>query len=209
MVKTGAERVEKREIKREESKKERQFNRIVFKRNEILWGVILSEQVTGKSSVRDTYGHWWVEIGAESYGWWPERGLSGATETIKGVKGFLNGFRNPANVPNSQDLHHGDDADEEFVMIVDKDDSRTPEDIIKIIQTFAKSFYPKPQRELDIGWAYPSRPPEFENCHSFQEKMIKECKFHRKGKTTIRDNKTKEENEKKSKDTPKKVDEIN
>jgi len=156
-----------------ETKKKRQFNKIVFKRKNVLWRLIMKENAFGKELTqeerrRDTYGHWWVEIGDESYGWWPERPLSGPVDTIKGVGGFLNGFNN-ANTSNSRDLDHGQMADEVFVMIVAKEDARTPEDIIKIIQDFAESY--------SAGWSYPARSPKYENCHTFQEQMIVKCDF--------------------------------
>ena len=38
-----------------------------------------------------SYGHWWVERGEESYGWWPSRGV-GFLRAITGVPGVLNGI---------------------------------------------------------------------------------------------------------------------
>lgn len=178
--------------------KKRQFNRIVFKRKRVIWDGIIKEKVFKIPSSQDLYGHWWVEINNESYGWWPEHPVT-LPETIKGVGGFLNGFKNPTNVPNSKDLDHGKMADEEFVMIVAKDDTRTQDDVINIIRAFAKSF--------SAGWSYPARPPRYENCHTFQIKMIKECDFYCSGRMTITNINTGEVIL--STDTPKNVDEVN
>ena len=61
------------------------------------------------------YGHWWVEMGAESYGWWPVPKVSGIWETIRGVPGELNGVthhRTPDGRGTATiDPHHGDKTD--------------------------------------------------------------------------------------------------
>lgn len=168
------------EIKKEQKKLPREFERIVFKRMKVLWGVLYKTKVNQLKQTesdlrilsnpdRDLYGHWWVEIGDQSYGWWPKKQVD-FFSTISGVDGILNRGR-------ARDLDHGKPGDEEFQMIVDKNDKRTPEDVVKLIEIFAKSF--------KSGWAYPSR-PGYDNCHTFQEKMIKKCEFTRKGHTIYR-----------------------
>lgn len=40
---------------------------------------------------RDLYGHWWVEVGEESYGWWPDTVPLRALDVLRGTGGVLNG----------------------------------------------------------------------------------------------------------------------
>jgi len=188
--------------KKEDTKKKRQFNRIVFKRKDVLWGLIIKGQIVpGKLSNqergRDTYGHWWVEINNESYGWWPD-GQVDFLNTIKGVDGVLNWGR------GNQDPDHGTMANEEFCMIVDKEDTRSVDSITKIIRDFATNFHEKTN-----GWRYPAI-GGYDNCHTFQKKMIKKCDFYKKGKTTYRkyNKKTEQLETYKVNETPKNVEEV-
>lgn len=41
---------------------------------------------------RDLYGHWWVELGDESYGWWPATVPLGVRSVLFGTSGVLNGM---------------------------------------------------------------------------------------------------------------------
>lgn len=41
---------------------------------------------------RDLYGHWWVEVGEESYGWWPATVPLGVRDVLHGTGGVLNGM---------------------------------------------------------------------------------------------------------------------
>jgi hypothetical protein len=200
--------------KKEEKPKRRQINAIYFKRKEVKWGLIVRGFLTGnkerkegsKKKMRltraeqetDTYGHWWVEVGPlgnnESYGWWPKQQV-GFGDTIKGVEGVLNGMRimpdgltpvqeiqwkldNPEGAVSPTDPHHGDDADEEFYRIVAKDDKRTVSQIVKDLRDFVKPF--------KAGWEYPAVRTGYENCHTFQEKIIKVCKLKDRGVTVKR-----------------------
>ncbi len=195
---TGAGKSEKEEIKKEEPKKKRQFNRIVFKRKDVLWGLIIKGKIAaGKLSPEeqgmDTYGHWWVEVNDKSYGWWPVGQVS-FWNTIKGVDGILNWSEEGKTT--ELDPHHGDDANEEFCMIVSRDDLRTMDDIASIMRSFALSF--------ESGWAYPAR-WGYDNCHSFQKKIIKKCDFYQKGKSEYKDNKG---NVTKTNATPPNVEEV-
>ena len=41
---------------------------------------------------RDLYGHWWLEVGEESYGWWPSAVPLGLRTVLFGGGGVLNGM---------------------------------------------------------------------------------------------------------------------
>lgn len=43
-------------------------------------------------SWRDLYGHWWVETGDESYGWWPASVPLSVRDVVFGTTGVLNGM---------------------------------------------------------------------------------------------------------------------
>ncbi len=111
----------------------------------------------------DKYGHWWIEMGDESYGWWPKEpvDLSG---TIFGVEGVLNGqgyFQGSA----TQDYHHGDDADEEFnpTLSSSAPDGYSCEEAESCSRNFATSY--------SGSWSWPCG----QNCHSFQTSLMATC----------------------------------
>lgn len=69
------------------------YSSITFKRNHIqFFNAIMSELKTNYPQ-GDYYGHWWVEFGGESYGWWPKKPV-GFIETFLGVEGEINGITN-------------------------------------------------------------------------------------------------------------------
>lgn len=43
-------------------------------------------------SWRDPYGHWWLEVGDRSYGWWPRAIPVGLRGLLEGTPGVLNGM---------------------------------------------------------------------------------------------------------------------
>ncbi|MDO4410593.1 MAG: RHS repeat-associated core domain-containing protein, partial [Akkermansia sp.] len=148
----------------------------VIKRNHIKWLHIIFGQITKKESEEDTYGHWWIEFGNESYGWWPV-GQVTLWDTLTSTAGQLNGLVNPHP---TKDDHHGDKADYEFhpylyvgnifstFMQYGKKKGKKctcveVEDIKNCIRSFAKSY--------TGTWSYPWG----QNCHSFQEEMMNMC----------------------------------
>jgi RHS repeat-associated protein len=150
---------------------------ITIKKKDVLWWAIIYSDFLKKDidGDKDTYGHWWIEIGKESYGWWPKQNLSSIIETIIGVEGTLNGV-GVFNGTATTDPHHGDKGDIEFNPKVDfggfvglwqnrtikygaKKDHKCKcldeKDIIDGVKDFAKNFKGK--------WSYPIGP----NCHTF------------------------------------------
>lgn len=113
------------------------------------------------------YGHWWVEIdGAESYGWWPG-GQVGLKGTFMGVPGALNGVPHFAGGSPTRDPHHGDTAEEMFHPRVKSGQAAAA--IKTCVRGFAAAYSGK--------WSWPWG----QNCHSFQEAMMKHCKLHKGG----------------------------
>jgi len=112
-------------------------------------------------SAEDKYGHWWIEMGDKSYGWWPSKGV-GLKDTVFGVPGDLNG-QGTFGGTATKDPHHGDDAEEEFTPTVSCDDTRTDKEIEECVADFANSY--------SGNWSWPIG----QNCHSFQESMMEHC----------------------------------
>ena len=157
---------------------------ITIKRKTIKWKQLVRENVFKKleGEEEDAYGHWWVELGNESYGWWPAKGVD-LLSTLTGVPGYLNGTldAHAAGIASmTRDAHHGDTADYEFHPILntgiffstfmkygkekEKKCCNVTEDGIKsCIRKFASSY--------SGSWSYPWG----QNCHSFQEEMMDMC----------------------------------
>lgn len=113
----------------------------------------------------DKYGHWWTELaGAESYGWWPKYGV-GIKETLFGTDGELNGqtsFGGTATL----DPHHGDTA-EETLDVECTDKSKSEATVMSEIRTFASSYSGEWRWTFGFG----------QNCHTFQESLLKNSKL--------------------------------
>lgn len=108
-----------------------------------------------------SYGHWWVEIGDESYGWWPSRLPARLRDVFGGCDGVLNAVHVPElGGTDTRDPHHGLPGDHEFhpVLVVPKTDS----ELIEGIRTFAQRF--------SGGWRWSTRPTM--NCRMFQLAMF-------------------------------------
>ena len=128
-------------------------------------------------------------MGKESYGWWPEKKLSGIIETVKGVGGILNGVLNGVGIFKDDnklntDPHHGDKPDSQYhprvyftnlapaiftPRIIRHGKAKgmlckcvTEEYIRDGIRAFANSY--------QGGWRYPGYP----NCHTFVEQALDE-----------------------------------
>jgi RHS repeat-associated protein len=109
----------------------------------------------------DKYGHWWIEIdGTESYGWWPKHGVD-YKGTLFGVDGELNGQTTFGGTP-TLDPHHGDRSVGVNEFRVYGDSSVSKALYVHQIRTFAASY--------NGGWSWPWG----QNCHSFQDRLLKE-----------------------------------
>ena len=106
-----------------------------------------------------SYGHWWVEVGDESYGWWPSRPV-GLFAAIRGVPGVLNGLGVDTDATATRDPNHGLPADYEFhpvLLVPDSDD-----ELCARIREFASSFKGE--------WRWSTRATM--NCRLFQLAMF-------------------------------------
>ena len=80
-------------------------------RYNILWSELFSDFLIPDflktpSYSEDPYGHWWIEMGSESYGWWP-KGPVNFFQTVISVPGIL-------NAGQAKDPHHGDKPNTSF-----------------------------------------------------------------------------------------------
>lgn len=87
------------------------FNSITIKQKDILWSELFSDFLIPDflktpSYSEDPYGHWWIEMGSESYGWWP-KGSVNFFQTVISVPGIL-------NAGQAKDPHHGDKPNTSF-----------------------------------------------------------------------------------------------
>ena len=117
------------------------------------------------------YGHWWIEVGQdESYGFWPEKPVGGLLDMLLGVPGAVN----PPDFSPSprRDLHHGEQSSDgqlaEFDVWVPMSTDLTT--LLPKVRDFAKQFVAK--------WAWPATRWTGENCHTFQEKLLKRFNLH-------------------------------
>jgi len=123
----------------------------------------------------DKYGHWWTEIAAvegqplsqqESYGWWPAGGV-GLIETLGGTRGVLNGEGHFLGGTATQDPHHGDSADEDFHPKILS--GATPDQVKACLRGYATSY------SGEWRWTFGAG----QNCHTFQQGMMKHCRLGR------------------------------
>lgn len=111
----------------------------------------------------DKYGHWWTELGGESYGWWPKYplggGLGGLWDTLTGVEGELNGQTSFGGTP-TRDPHHGDSGETEFHPRLrgTKTDAQVRDDV----RAFARAYHG--EWRWTLGWG--------QNCHTFQKALM-------------------------------------
>lgn len=112
----------------------------------------------------DPYGHWWFEMGQESYGWWPKTQVN-LKQTFLGTSGELNGQSNFPGGSATQDPHHGGPADEEFHPMTSAGDCRSDVSIQNCLRSFAQSYSGEWRWTFGLG----------QNCHTFQEAAMKHC----------------------------------
>ncbi len=123
---------------------------------------VLPYVVVKRSSPRlgDTYGHWWVEIdAAESYGWWPQRGLR-LRDYVFGTVGTLNGLGGKIRGGTlTTDPHHLDRAEHSFhpTLVARKSDRRVRAELRRFALGYTGEW----------RWSPRARPGD-KNCRSFQ-----------------------------------------
>lgn len=108
----------------------------------------------------DWYGHWWVELGDESYGWWPCRPV-GAIAAVRGVRGRLNGVGvRPGGTP-TRDPRHGELADHAFHP--EAAAGRSDDEVAAVLRAFAAGHKGE--------WRW-SRAGGSGNCRTFQRSLL-------------------------------------
>lgn len=107
-----------------------------------------------------SYGHWWIELDDESYGWWPGRHPLTFRDVLAGGPGVLNGIGISPYGTTTRDPSHGLPADYEFHPVLVR---CCPDDqLLADIRRFAQSF--------EGGWRWSTRPTL--NCRLFQLAMF-------------------------------------
>ncbi len=153
---------------------------ITVKRKKVKWLLIFKEKLGKPVDPNiDTYGHWWIVFGGESYGWWPKFGVSGIRETVQDVPGELNGVANFGGTATTAP-HHSHAAETEFTPKLRGGflssgkleygsasgidcNCATDGEIQECFRKFAKQY--------SGNWSYPLG----QNCHSFQKEGMRSC----------------------------------
>ena len=141
----------------------RYSDRMGLKAGDVCYNITIKRKHIHKTG-DDKYGHWWIEMGTESYGWWPKYPV-GLWDTLTGVEGELNGQTSFGGKPTT-DPHHGDSADETFNPKISSSadcECKTCEETVGCIRDFANAYAG--------GWSWPVG----QNCHSFQNSAMSSC----------------------------------
>lgn len=126
----------------------------------LLWVTVKRDNPT----LLDLYGHWWVEAGEESWGWWPREVPVGVRQLARGTHGILNGVGLIDRAGTwSRDAQHGEVAAHAFhPVLVDP----IPDDkVAALLRSYAQG-HSGPWR-----WAW-TRRGEHSTCRSFQHGLL-------------------------------------
>ncbi len=127
----------------------------------LLWVTVKRDNPTP----RDLYGHWWVEAGEQSWGWWPRAIPVGVRQLSRGTEGVLNGvglLRRSGTW--SRDAQHGQPAAHAFhPVLVDP----VPDDEVAArLRRYAQGYDGRWQ------WAW-TRRATHDTCRSFQDGLLR------------------------------------
>lgn len=114
---------------------------------------------------RDLYGHWWLEVGECSYGWWPRAVPVGLRQLLTGTDGVLNGIgllgrRGTWN----RDAQHGRPAAHTFHPVLIE--ALTDQQVRQRLRTYAHSY------QGHWRWAWTAG-TEHDTCRSFQDGLLR------------------------------------
>ena len=150
------------------------YTSITLKRNHLQAISAILYEIDKDFPEGDYWGHWWIELGDESYGWWPSNKVDNIKAAMKGVRGDLNGQKSFGGTA-TKDPHHGDKAEESFNPRRNENGTMqyggakgkkcqctTEEDAKDCIRAFAKNYSGE--------WRWPGR-----SCHTFQEEAMSNC----------------------------------
>lgn len=113
---------------------------------------------------RDLYGHWWVEAGDQSWGWWPRAVPVGLRQLLTGTGGVLNGVGLLGRSGTwDRDAQHGRPAAHAFhpVLIEAISDA----EVLDGLRQFAHAY----RGQWRWGW---TRRAEPDTCRSFQDGLL-------------------------------------
>jgi hypothetical protein len=112
----------------------------------------------------NTWGHWWIEFGDESYGWWPTPCPMGWKGALLGSRGVLNGIGTTNGGTATRDAYHGDEPDHWFhpTLVASKSDDQVRAEIRAFAQRYVGGFR--------WQWWWLREPAE--NCRTFQDEMF-------------------------------------
>lgn len=116
-------------------------------------------------SWRDLYGHWWLEVGEQSYGWWPRAVPIGVRQLMTGTQGVLNGVGLLGRSGTWQrDAQHGHSAAHAFhpVLVL----PLTDEQVRTRLREFAEHY------RGAWRWAWTAR-TQPDTCRSFQDGLMR------------------------------------
>lgn len=114
---------------------------------------------------RDLYGHWWLEIGDESYGWWPRSVPLGVRELLTGTTGVLNGMGLLGRSGSwHRDAQHGQAAAHAFHPVLTAPVS--DDDVHERVRRFAHGY------AGGWRWSWTSR-RRHDTCRSFQDELLR------------------------------------
>ncbi len=126
----------------------------------LLWVTVKRDNPT----LRDLYGHWWVEAGEESWGWWPRAVPVGLRQLAGGTEGVLNGAGLIGRKGTwSRDAQHGQSAAHTFHPVLTE--PVTDEQVADRLRAHAHGY------DGRWRWAWTCR-AEHDTCRSFQDGLL-------------------------------------
>ena len=127
----------------------------------LLWVTVKRDNPT----VRDLYGHWWVEAGDESWGWWPRAVPVGLRQLARGTEGVLNGAGLIGRKGTwSRDAQHGRAAAHAFHPVLAE--PVPDEEVAARLRAYARGY--------DGAWRWAwTRRAEHDTCRSFQDGLLR------------------------------------
>ena len=127
----------------------------------LLWVTVKRDNPT----LRDIYGHWWVEAGEQSWGWWPRAVPVGVRQLARGTDGVLNGVGLIGQSGTwSRDAHHGQSAAHSFHPVLV--DPVSDDEVAARLGRYALGYSGRWQ------WAW-TRRSEHDTCRSFQDGLLR------------------------------------
>ncbi len=127
----------------------------------LLWVTVKRDNPT----LRDLYGHWWVEAGEHSWGWWPRAVPLGVRQLAFGTDGVLNGVGLLGRTGTwCRDAQHGQPAAHAFHPVLVEP---IPDDEVAArLRRYAQGYEGRWQ------WAW-TRRREHDTCRSFQHGLLR------------------------------------